>query len=231
MDNTFKIFLYIHILSGATAFIAAPVAMMVLKGGNRHRRFGKLFFWSMTGVCSSGFVMSVLHPNIFLFMISGFSYYFVASGYRWVFRKRVQSVKDVEPLDWVLVVAAGVFNLALLGFGGYAIVKNPANAFGYIAGVFGIIGVRFVIQNVKQFYNPPPKNAWLLNHIGGMVGGYVATVSAFSAVNFTFLPSIIQWLWPTIIGVPLLFAWINYYRRKIFKEGKEVSELVAEIRY
>ena len=48
--------------------------------------------------------------------------------------------------------------------------------------------------------------------MGGMLGSYVATVSAFSAVNFTFLPLTLRFLWPSILGVPLIFAWIAYYR-------------------
>ena len=226
MESTFKIFLVIHIISGFTAFVAAPIAMIVAKGGNKHRAWGKVFFWAMTGVCATGFVMSVLNSNLFLFMISGFSYYLVVSGYRWLYRKKVQSLKDVARLDWIIVVVAGIFNLSLLVLGLYIIYKTPSDAFGYIATVFGILGVNFVRSNIKQFTNPPKeKNAWLLNHIGGMIGGYIATVSAFSAVNFNFLPTIIQWLWPTIIGVPLLTMWINFYKRK-FKTGKKASDLV-----
>jgi uncharacterized membrane protein len=225
MEKIFKVFLVFHIISGFTAFVAAPVAMSVAKGGQKHRTWGRIFFWAMTGVCSSGFVMSVLHSNLFLFMISGFSYYLVVSGYRWLYRKKIQSVKDIALIDWIIVAAAGIFNLSLLCFGLYTIYKAPGNAFGYISSVFGLLGINFVRTNVKQFYHPPAKNAWLLNHIGGMIGGYIATVSAFSAVNFNFLPTIIQWLWPTIIGVPLLLMWINFYKRK-FKAGKKISELV-----
>ena len=50
--------------------------------------------------------------------------------------------------------------------------------------------------------------------MGGMLGSYIAAVSAFSAVNFHFLPPAIRWLWPSVIGVPAIFIWIGYYRRK-----------------
>ena len=46
----------------------------------------------------------------------------------------------------------------------------------------------------------------------GTLGSYVATVSAFSAVNFMFLPLTTRFLWPSVVGVPLVFAWIAYYR-------------------
>ncbi len=229
MENNFKIILILHIAAGFSAFVAAPVAMAVKKGGKNHRLYGKIFFWCMTIVTLTAFVMSVLHPNIFLFAVSGFSYYMVASGYRWIFRKRVSSIKDVAPLDWVLLLLAAAFNLFLFGLGVYLLMKNVSNPFAYITIVFGIIGISFVIRDLKSFISPPrEKHAWLLHHMGSMVGGYIATVSAFSAVNFNFLPAIIQWLWPTIIGVPLLAIWIGNYKKK-FKSGKKAEE-IAEVR-
>jgi len=226
MEIAFTIILGMHIACGFTAFVAAPVAMIVAKGGKKHRLWGKIFFWCMTGVAVSAFIMSILHKNPFLFMVAGFSYYLVASGYRWLYRKRAETVKDIALIDWVLLIAAAVFNLALFGFGVYTIITQPQNSFGYISAVFGSLGLQLVWTNYRSFINPPKaKYAWLLNHMGGMVGGYIATVSAFSAVNFDFLPTIIQWLWPTIIGVPLLLLWISYYRRK-FNSGIKVEEVV-----
>jgi len=50
--------------------------------------------------------------------------------------------------------------------------------------------------------------------MGGMIGSYIAAVSAFSVVNFSFLPTAIRWLWPSAIGVPLLLYWIQKYQKK-----------------
>jgi hypothetical protein len=49
-------------------------------------------------------------------------------------------------------------------------------------------------------------------------GGYIATVTAFSSVNFTFLPSVVSWLWPTVIGTPLIFLLVRRYRTQ-FADG------------
>jgi hypothetical protein len=48
--------------------------------------------------------------------------------------------------------------------------------------------------------------------MAGMLGSYIAAVSAFSVVNFAFLPTVVRWLWPTIVGTPLIALWIRYYR-------------------
>jgi hypothetical protein len=48
--------------------------------------------------------------------------------------------------------------------------------------------------------------------MGGMLGSYIATVTAFSVVNFAFLPTAVRWLGPTVIGTPLIVLWVTYYR-------------------
>ena len=50
--------------------------------------------------------------------------------------------------------------------------------------------------------------------MGGMIGSYIAAVSAFSGVNFDFLPTAIRWLWAPALGVPLLLYWIRRYQKR-----------------
>ena len=227
MDKFHDIALYAHIASGTVAFIAAPIALIVKKGANNHRLFGKIYFWAMAFVAISGVVLALLLKNIFLFCVAFFAFYLVASGYRWLYRKNIK--QKPAHLDWFIHITASVFNAGLLVIGIMRLVHDSAGAFGYISSVFGLIGLNFCRQNIKQLLKPSgEKAAWLFNHIGGMIGGYVATVSAFSAVNMNFLPEIIQWLWPTIIGIPVIYFFIVYYRKKI-SGGKEPEEIV-EIR-
>ncbi|MEO5570718.1 MAG: hypothetical protein ABIT08_00225 [Bacteroidia bacterium] len=84
----------------------------------------------------------------------------------------------------------------------------------------------FSLQNNAVISSELIWNAFLFGLVTVIAASiYIATVSAFSAVNFNFLPTVIQWLWPTIIGVPLLLMWINFYKRK-FTAGKKVNDLV-----
>jgi hypothetical protein len=45
-----------------------------------------------------------------------------------------------------------------------------------------------------------------------MGGAYIAAVSAFSAVNFASLPGVARWLWPTLVGTPVLVYLARRYR-------------------
>lgn len=59
-----------------------------------------------------------------------------------------------------------------------------------------------------------------------MLGSYIAAVSAFSVVNFTFLPPIVRWLWPTAVGVPAILLWVNHYQKK-FRRGTATAEVAT----
>ena len=87
MDKLHLVTLYVHIAAGTTAFVAAPIALIVRKGAAAHRRWGKIYFWAMSFVAASGILLSILLSNIFLFCVAFFAYYLVVSGYRWLYRK------------------------------------------------------------------------------------------------------------------------------------------------
>lgn len=48
-----------------------------------------------------------------------------------------------------------------------------------------------------------------------MGAGYIATVTAFSTVNFLFLPLVARWLWPTVVGLPAIAHAIRRYEREV----------------
>ncbi|HRH67370.1 MAG TPA: DUF2306 domain-containing protein [Bacteroidia bacterium] len=221
----FNIFLVIHILCGFTAFFVAPVAMIVKKGGDAHRSWGKVFFWAMAGVCGAALVMAPMHNNVFLTLVAVFSFYLAFSGYRSLYRKNLKSRKDVKFIDWFVVSLNAVFCIVLLMIG---ILKLP-ESFGVISIVFGTIGLLNSVRDLVSFFRPRQvKGKWFFSHMGGMIGAYIAAVSAFSAVNLNFdwLPVSIQWLWPTLIGVPGMFIWMKNYRRK-FSKGRSIREEVV----
>ena len=56
-----------------------------------------------------------------------------------------------------------------------------------------------------------------------MLAGYLATVSAFSVVNLTFLPPVVRWLWPTVIGTTGILLWSRYYRRKFAQQKLQAN--------
>jgi uncharacterized membrane protein len=210
MNTWFPYVRILHIACGMIALFVAQAAMLKLKGGLVHRRWGKIYFWTMAVVATTAMIMAVYRPIVFLALLAIFSFYFAFRGYRSILRKR----QSAEVMDWVgaLLTLAGSLSLVALAIHPLRGQFLPAPAVSF---AFGLIGVLISGSDIWRFLRPPAdRNAWWYSHMGGMLGSYIATVSAFSAVNFHFLPVVIRWLWPSAIGIPGIFLWIGYYRKK-----------------
>jgi hypothetical protein len=212
MEILFTIVRWIHISAGTFALVLAPLAMLTVKGGRAHRLWGKIYFWSMAMVASTAVGMGLWRPKIFLALLAVFSFYMAFAGYRALSRKRPAQGQGPAALDWAAALVTFAVSAALVVLG--LVRPGPSwQRLGIVPVVFGALGMILAGLDIGKFVRPPAdRNAWWFAHMGGMLGSYIATVSAFSVVNFTFLPIAVRWLWPTVIGTPLIAVWVAYYR-------------------
>jgi len=201
--------LWLHIAGGLVALFAGVGALVTKKGGLWHRRAGKVFLVSMGIVVVTVFVLLPLDPTpwrTILTLVAIFSGYLAFSGYRALSRKRPE--QTAHAVDWL---AAGSVILACLGLSGWGITWFlDGRSFGIVMLVFGGIGVAFGTMDIHLF-RASEGGEWMVNHLQRMIGAFIATVSAVSAVNLTSLMGIMAWLWPTILGVPLIYYWSKKY--------------------
>ena len=209
-----------HILAGFTAFFIAPVPLLTAKGGKTHRRWGRIYFWAMAVVAATAMVLALWRPILFLAFIAVFSFYFAFRGYRVLSRKSPLQGQGPSAIDWAAAVLAFLGSVALIVMG----IVRPSPVWvqlSVVAIVFGVIGVALAASDIWRFMHPPAdKNFWWYAHLGGMIASYIAAVTAFSVVNFRLLPTTLRWLWPIAIGVPGIFIWTNYYKRKFALRDK-----------
>ncbi len=210
MSSVFSIVLLIHIIFGGIALFVAPCAMLTRKGGLWHRRWGKTYFWSMAVVALTAVLMSMMRSGLFFLLVALFSFYLALSGYRVLHHKTPQ--QRAGTADWFAAALMLVGGVVLAGYGAYLMLTSN---FGTVAIVFGIIGILLAAADIHNFVRPPKdKRAWWYTHMTRMLAAYVATVTAFSVVNFQFLPVIARWLWATVIGTLGIVMWTRYYRKK-----------------
>jgi hypothetical protein len=213
MNNPFQLFLAVHIVAGTVALAIAPLAMATIKGGLWHRRWGKIYFWAMAVVAGTAGVMCWLQSGLFLFLVAIFSFYLCLTGYTVLQRKRPEQRAGL--LDWLsaVIMLAAAGSLLWTGFGS----DRPGDRAVRLA--FGGIGVLLSGREVWGFLKPPKDpRAWFYAHMTRFLAAYIATVTAFSVVNFKFLPYFWRWMWPTMLGTVGITLWRVYYGRRFAKQ-------------
>ena len=219
-----RVLLGVHIAAGASSFLFAPVALVTAKGGKQHRRWGKVYLWSMGVVAATALPMALYRPVLFLALVAVFSFYACFSAWRVLALKDLTKGGHAKPIDWAAAVITFVTSACLVGFGAFkpAIVQNM----GIVAIVFGLIGMSLAVGQMKNFlWKPTEKMFWWYTHLGNMIGSYIAAWSAFSVVTLTRVIGNhwYVWLWPSMVGIPAISLTTAYYRRKFAPRQKAAA--------
>jgi hypothetical protein len=207
METFFQLNRYLHIAAGFTGFFVAPVALFTQKGGLAHRRWGKVFFWAMVVAGLTALVGAQHIHSLFLLLTAVFSLYMAGFGYRSLYLKPLAWDAHVAAFDWTV---AGAGLAVFLGTVVYSVVtRNIA------VGVFGGLGAVTAGRQLRGYANAGhwTKNQWLLNHISGFIASYIAAISAFSVTSLKFIPFPYNFLWPTLLGVPIIMWWHRRVRQ------------------
>lgn len=221
VETIFDLFRWLHIITGLIALFIFWVPIVTKKGRKAHRRSGRVFVYAMTVVSISAFYMGVYRiffdpvksPEsvafawflIFIAILSGACAWY---GIRFKRRSERHHIK----LDYafpILLLLSGV-GISIYGFAiDFALLKY-----------FPILGLFLGSMHLIYWFSRPKLNVhWMMEHIAGMLSCCIATITAFAVFGAPRLlnidsVSIIVWLLPTIVIVPLLIAFINYYKRK-----------------
>ena len=195
--------LFLHILAGVAALAAAGVAVGSAKGSLLHRRAGNIYTLAMLIVGLSALLLAVADPNSFLFAVGIFSLYLVFTGWR------AAMVRDGQP-RWpdyaggTVMIAVGLFMMGY-GLGGIA---GGAGAQAAVLLAFGSIGLTMALADWRDWRRGPVTGKErIARHLGRMLGGTIATITAAGVVNMGFLPDLVVWLGPTALITPVIFWW------------------------
>ena len=105
--------LFIHILAGSIALLAAVVPVVTKKGGTNHVRAGRIYALAMTVVFVTALPLAVLGADTFLLIIAIFSFYLVFAGWRFARNKGGQP----SWVDWTAVSVMGLTGLSMWAYG------------------------------------------------------------------------------------------------------------------
>lgn len=209
MEETIKIFIYIHAFFGGLGLITGIGSSIVKKGSPIHKKFGKLFSIGMftSSIISLPIACMPNHENPFLFLIGLFTIYLVLVGNRALTFKPKQKL-EANNLDKLISGSMFVISLLMIGLGLLGFIQKIDNSILYL--FFGGFGTLMTIKDFLFFKNfKEKKNAWLISHIGKISGALIASVTAFIVAGLG-LGNIISWILPSIIGT----FYISYHSRK-----------------
>jgi hypothetical protein len=209
----------IHIAAGFLALLCFWVPLVVTKGNRTHRTVGRVYVWAMFVAAITAIALAPIRMaqrpverwgfTLFLAFIAVLAFASAFHGVR-ILKQKTRTGPHSALVDFVpptLLAAGGV---ALFAFGA---------AKGFALGVFfGPVGVLVAIPQLRRLRAAPQeKQWWLLGHLASMLVASITTVTAFMVVNARhFLPSytMLAWMAPTLLGIPLIAYWRRAVRSR-----------------
>jgi len=228
-----------HVLAALLALVIAPIAMATQKGGQNHRRWGKVYFWAMFVANGGALILLAWRFNIFLFGVTILSFYSALSGYRVIYRKRNEAGVGATRFDYGAAWVALTTGVALLLWGvltglGITALWIPNDngmfvVFVILPIVFGIAIAKDAFTDLRSFRQPSTdRNWWWYYHMERMLGSYIGLSTALMVQQVgPRLPDSIAWtVWiaPTIIGTPAISYWIKHYQTKFSQRRAAVVD-------
>jgi uncharacterized membrane protein len=226
-----KPILVLHIAAGSVALLSMWVPMVSRKGGALHRRSGWVFVTAMAVVSITALVLAgarlLFDPRpaardagFFLLSLSVLTANSVSSGVR-VLRARQRTAAHVHWWDIGLLTVLSAGSVALGGYGVWR--ARPLFL------IFAVIGLINGVQGLRYWLRPASSPMqWWFAHMNNMLGGCVATLTAF-LVNTTGMFGIspyAAWLGPSLVGTPVIAIWTGYYKRR-FAARKTIVQSLA----
>ncbi len=228
----------VHIVTALTALVIAPVAMLVRKGGDAHRTWGKVYFWAMMVANATGLVLLFWRWNIFLFGVTVLSGYAAISGYRVLYHRRplrrdLDQRRGPNRFDWSAALIALATGVALVITGASGLMGNLLPALPLegdtpfvlilLPTIFGALVATQALDDLRSFRRHDSgeemaRRWWFYHHMDRMLGSYIGLLTAFAVQRVgMFLPVDIAWVvWiaPAVIGSMLIGRWIAHYRKQ-----------------
>jgi uncharacterized membrane protein len=221
METLYSLSRIVHIAAGTLAFVGGLTAMLAPKGKTLHKKIGLVYVCSMLCVALTAVLMSLVKTELLTFFVplSFFTLQLTLGGWRALERKKIRSgsIYQIPVLDWVIVIVSLLAGCVFVGLGIWRWVQG--GVMGIVSAVFGVVGIVRAVSDIRLFRNIQrgvklERMEWWFAHMSGMLGAYIATVTAVLVVNGAFLPPLVRWLAPTVLGTVGVIAWSRHYRRK-----------------
>jgi len=236
VTHLFEILIAMHIVSGSVGLICMWVPVVGRKGSATHKRWGKVFAWSMliTGSIAIGISLCTLHSPLethpfwddaaLVRGVFGWMMLYLAVmtimlawyGLLCIRNKRAHA-RNLNAVNLVLQFLTFVAAANCM-VQGYRLEQPLMMGIAVVGLTAAVLNTRFILQR------EPPVNEWLIQHTRGLVGAGISVYTAFlafGAVNllpaYAFNP--VVWATPTVLGVGVLL----YHQARITRARRRLT--------
>ncbi|MDP5169678.1 MAG: hypothetical protein NWR72_05495 [Bacteroidia bacterium] len=215
MELLTNILLLLHVIAGSTALLSGLIPMFAKKGSRLHVIGGKVYVWAMYGVVFTALPVALIRNSVFLGTLGVFVGYLIYTGQRTAKRR---SVVPSSTMDKAIMWTTMVVSVVMLATAIYFAI-GPKWGTGIVLAVFGSICLLAAVEDYRATRLPEgqPERPWLLLHLSRFGGAYIATFTAFAVTNVQFMPPLLVWLTPTLIGTMIISRTSRYWRKKLTK--------------
>ncbi|MES2641962.1 MAG: hypothetical protein V4850_20905 [Myxococcota bacterium] len=209
---------WIHIGAGAVGLLSLGVPLASRKGGTVHVRSGRVYAYAMGLSAATGAVVAAVKipdpatrdGGLFLLFVAVLAAMTTVHGLRAIHHKARKGPVMGAP-EMALPALLLVAGVAMAGWG---LARGVV-----LFAAFGVLGMFLGGGALRWWSRAPKPKEWLNEHIGGMLGSGIGTVTAFLVVNAhrldLGLPTWLVWMAPTFVGVPAILAWQRSVRPKL----------------
>ncbi|WP_339165110.1 DUF2306 domain-containing protein [Siminovitchia sp. FSL H7-0308] len=222
----------LHIVGGFTALFTFWVPVVTKKGGKVHVVSGWIYVIGMSIVSVSAFYMGVfriLDPSsspelisfslflIFIAILSSSTAYYGIRVLR--FKRRTERHRHWLDVGFSVTLFVSAIGISIYGF---------VHDFSLLAW-FPLLGIFLASIQLRYWLSKPARKMhWWFEHLSGMLGCSIATITAFTVFGAPRLlniesVSILLWFLPTILLTPVIIGLSAYYTKKFNQPKANVT--------
>jgi len=180
--------LFIHVIAGVKALVSGLIALGLFRRPVKHRKVGKVFFYSMLVVFVTAISISAYKGIDFLVCIAVFSFYLVFKGVRSLRKFKGSETRWYDHGAAIAFMISGLYLITKA----FTAFQNDNLSSTVIYAAFSVFMVVKGIQGMRQFSTKPSRDPfWFREHKGSMGGALIATMTAFGVTALSFLPDVL----------------------------------------
>ncbi len=207
----------LHLVIGTLAVVGGFLAMLLPKGKTLHKFAGKIFFYSMLGLCFTGVYLTFARSLQFTFFLAIFSLYLLLTGWYAVAR-RSNKVNFLDKLGFYVISTIGITTLILSVLGWSLNWYYPISEPSYPSYLIFVVSSAFIAYWDYQMLTAKVLigTKRLVRHLWRMYFALFIATTIFLGGNSHVLPEELRTeliLTAPIVTVLLfMFGWLLYFR-------------------